>query len=170
MMSFQLYVIVAKVPRSTLCIPCVYALLPDKSKATYMILFNQLKELDVSGPAVAHMDYEIAVYSAMKKSYPDTSIVGCDVHWKRNLRKNQTEVGLLKFVNTELAVQNWTRMLWALSYVPPEDVVEVFHYISKKMPVVNTDNLDESDDEDEAKELSRLGDQSKIADFYCIEQ
>ena len=50
----------AKAPRSTLCIPCVYALLPDKSKATYLILFNKLKELDMSGPTVAHMDYETA--------------------------------------------------------------------------------------------------------------
>ena len=109
----------AKAPRSTLCIPCVYALLPDKSKATYLILFNKLKELDMSGPTVAHMDYETAVYYSMKKIFPQTKLVGCDTHWKRNLRKNQTEVGLIKFVNRELAVQTWTRMLWAISYVPP---------------------------------------------------
>ena len=144
----------AKAPRSTLCIPCVYALLPDKSKATYLILFNKLKELDMSGPTVAHMDYETAVYYSMKKIFPQTKLVGCDTHWKRNLRKNQTEVGLIKFVNRELAVQTWTRMLWAISYVPPKDVVDVFKFIIKKMPVVNTDNLEGSDEEDEANQLS----------------
>ena len=144
----------AKAPRSTLCIPCVYALLPDKSKATYLILFNKLKELDMSGPTVAHMDYETAVYYSMKKIFPQTKLVGCDTHWKRNLRKNQTEVGLIKFVNRELAVQTWTRMLWAISYVPPQDVVDVFKFIIKKMPVVNTDNLEGSDEEDEANQLS----------------
>ena len=35
----QLYVVVCKAPRSTLKIPCVFALLPDKSKATYSIMF-----------------------------------------------------------------------------------------------------------------------------------
>ena len=153
-MLFQLYVVVAKAPRSTLCIPCVYALLPDKSKATYLILFNKLKELNMSGPRVAHMDYEIAVFSSMKKTFPQTRLVGCDTHWKRNLRKNQSEVGLLKFINTELAIQTWTRMLWALSYVPPKDVVDVFKFIAKKMPVVNTDNLEDSDDEEEANNLT----------------
>ena len=87
----------AKAPRSTLCIPCVHALLPDKSKATYLILFNKLKELDMSGPTVAHMDYETAVYYSMKKTFPQT----------------------------------WTRMLWAISYVPPQDVVDVFKFIIK---------------------------------------
>jgi len=35
--------------------------------------------------------------------------------WKKNLLENQTEVGLLKFINTELAVQTLTRKLWANS-------------------------------------------------------
>ena len=35
--------------------------------------------------------------------------------WKKNLLENQTEVGLLKFINTELAVQTLTRNLWANS-------------------------------------------------------
>ena len=61
-MFFQLSVVVAKAPRSTLCIPCVYALLPDKSKA-YLILFNKLKGLNMSGSRVAHMDHDIALLS-----------------------------------------------------------------------------------------------------------
>ena len=58
-----------------------------------------------------------------------------------------TEVGLIKYVHTELPVQTWTRMLWALSYVPPEDVVDVFKYVTRKMPVINKDDIKDSDDE-----------------------
>ena len=50
----------------------------------------------MSGQRVAHIDYEVT-------------------QWIGNLRKNQTEVGLLKVINTELAVQTWTKMLWAFS-------------------------------------------------------
>ena len=64
----------------------MFALLPDKTKSTYMMLFSKLKELGVQGPNYAHMDYELAVYSSMKKIFPHTKLVGCDVHWKRNLR------------------------------------------------------------------------------------
>ena len=150
----QLYVVVCKAPRSTLKIPCVFALLPDKSKATYSIMFQKLKELGVAGPKVAHMDYEMAVYSTMKKVFPGTDLVGCDVHWKRNLRDNIREVGLLKHCNTELEVQTWTRMLWCLSYVPVNDVVEVFQYILTKTPVISKEHLDDSDQEDEADALT----------------
>ena len=150
----QLYVVVCKAPRSTLRIPCVFALLPDKTKATYSIMFQKLKELGVAGPKVAHIDYEMAVYSTMKKVFPATDLVGCDVHWKRNLRDNLREVGLLKHSNTEQDVQTWTRMLWCLSYVPVNDVVEVFDYILTKTPVISKEHLDDSDQEDEADALT----------------
>ena len=150
----QLYVVVCKAPRSSLRIPCVFALLPDKTKATYSIIFNKLKELGVAGPKVAHLDYEMAVYSTIKKVFPATDLVGCDVHWKRNLRDNLREVGLLKHSNTEQDVQTWTRMLWCLSYVPVNDVVEVFDYIVTKTPVISKEHLDDSDAEEEADVLT----------------
>ena len=150
----QLYVVVARAPRSNLKIPCVFALLPDKSKATYSIMCTKLQELGVPGPKVAHIDFKMAVYSTMKKVFPHTDLVGCDVHWKRNLRDNMREVGLIKHLNTELAVQTWTRMLWCLSYVPVNDVVDVFQYISSQTPVISKDDLQDSDGEEEADHLT----------------
>ena len=100
----QLYVVVARAPRSNLKIPCVFALLPDKTKATYMIMFKKLEDLGVTGPMMAHIEFELGVYSSLKKVFPHSDLAGCDVHWKRNLRDNMREVGLVKYSNTELAV------------------------------------------------------------------
>ena len=45
-------------------------------------------------------------------------------------------------------------MLWCLSYVPVNDVVEVFQYILSKTPVISKEHLDDSDQEDEADALT----------------
>ena len=67
----------------------------------------KLEELGVTGPKMAHIDFELGVYYSLKKVFPHSDLVGCDVHWKRNLRDNMREVGLVKYLNTELAVQTY---------------------------------------------------------------
>ena len=56
---------------------------------------------------MANIDFELGVYYSLKKVFPHSDLVGCDVHWKRNLRDNMREVGLVKYLNTELAVQKF---------------------------------------------------------------
>ena len=55
-------------------------------------------------------------------------------------------MGLIPHVNLNLEVQNFCRKLWALSYVPKEDVVEVYtNQILPTMPVVEAEEDGDGD-------------------------
>ena len=84
-----------------------------------------------------HLDFEDAAIKAAKKVWPDTRIVTCDTHWKRALRNGQSQSGLTAMVNQDSDMQNWCRTVWALCFVPEEEVLKVWtDVIHKSAPFV----------------------------------
>lgn len=68
----------------------------------------------------------ISCLQAFLTSYPDASPSGCDVHFKRALRRNLQSRGLISFVNSCSEFQTFIRYLWGLSLVPPEHITTVW--------------------------------------------
>ena len=144
---YQLWVLVARSESNKVTVPCCYFLLPDKSFATYTLLLSRLKELGVTGPDVFHLDFESAAIKAVKAVFPSTAVECCDTHWKRTLRRQQQEIGLLKYSNQCVDIQQFLRLLWALCYVPKEEVLSVYlDHVLPKMPEVD-EEVDENQEE-----------------------
>ena len=98
----------------------------NKEYTTYKIVHNCLKDLGVEAPEDFHVDYEAAAIKVIKEVYPDSNINGCFVHFKRCLRKNLQAKGLLQQYNTDMDVQTFIRYLWAMTLVPPSQIVKVW--------------------------------------------
>ena len=91
------------------------------------------------------MDFELAESKAMFAVYPTTSVVGCDFHWKQELKKNFKKHHLLEVYNNDLEVQVWYQKIWSLSMVPHEDIIKTFKKIRDAVP-----QYEEEDDDNGA--------------------
>ena len=152
-MFVQAWVLVAKSTTTNVCLPCAFFLLPDKLYATYHYVLLKLKDLGVTAPDIFHLDFEAAAIKAVKAVYPEAKVECCDTHWKRCLRSNQSEHGLITHMNEDSTIQQFNRKLWALSYIPEEDVIDVYtNIILPTLPVV--DNDDSDNDEQEADDYT----------------
>ena len=140
----QLWVIVGRSDPNKVSLPCAFFLLPDKRKSTYVKILEKLLELGVKNTEVFHCDFEKGAIRAVQAVLPKCIVVCCDTHWKRALRTNQSEIGLLVYINKDVGVQTFNRLLWALSYVPQEDVLKVYEEEVLPRMVVGED--DEEDD------------------------
>ena len=132
----QAWILIAKCERMNVSIPCAYFLLPDKQYNPYYLCLSKLKELGVTSPARFHLDFEAASIKAVRSVFgAATSLECCDTHWKRALRSHQQEVGLVPHINNQVEVQTFCRRLWALSFVPEEDIVHMYEkVILRTMP------------------------------------
>jgi MULE transposase domain len=105
-------------------IPCVFALLPDKEKATYLRVADKVLELvGNSEVQTIMMDYEKGMNAAFRSTFEDATIVGCDFHWKQILRRRLAADGLQLLYNNDTKFNQLVHYIWALSYVPEADVV-----------------------------------------------
>lgn len=68
--------------------PVVYALLPDKTEATYTRFFAQLNRIQNGlNPQCVSCDFELAVINYVRNTYPNAEIHGCFYHLTRNMKK-----------------------------------------------------------------------------------
>ena len=70
-------------------LPLCYCLLPDKSNATYVALFNLLRQRWPNfQPRSASIDFEYASITALQQVFPGIEIFGCLFHLVKNLKKH----------------------------------------------------------------------------------
>jgi hypothetical protein len=114
-------------------VPCVFALLPDKEKITYLRVAEaiqlQLQEAEEVKVSTIMMDYERGLNTAFRSTFEGASIVGCDFHWKTLLKRRLAADGLTLLYNSDDEFQRLIRHIWALAYVPPDAVVTVWETI-----------------------------------------
>ncbi|RWS06458.1 uncharacterized protein B4U80_07347, partial [Leptotrombidium deliense] len=109
--------------------PAIYALLPNKTDATYTRMLNVLKEKIPSlNPISILTDFEIAAQNAFKTVFPHVEIRGCFFHFSqafyRQIRANRELNVLHDSENLENALH--IRQLVALAFVPITDVSSSF--------------------------------------------
>ena len=137
----QLFVITAKTGTGK-TIPAAYFLLPNKENASYKAAFSSLAELGISGPKIFFADFELAIHKGFRDCYNAAKVVGCDVHFKRALRKNLGDHHLLSAYNNDARLQIFIRYLWSLSLIPPKDVVGAWtEFVIPSFP----DDVDQED-------------------------
>lgn len=115
-------------------IPCVFSLLPNKSKDTYITMFRHLKRVCTTyGPdlnvASIHLDFEDAMLQAVKESWPNAIVKCCKFHLGQAWLRKIQALGLSDEYKThESEVSAWLKSFFGLSFLPPADVSDAFAF------------------------------------------
>ena len=90
------------------------------------------------------MNYEIAVMKAIRDVFPESKIIGCSVHFRRNIKKHLKDKGLLQHYMTDTEIQTFIRYIWAMTLVPPSMIIKVW----EDFIIANQLEADEEDNEE----------------------
>ena len=106
----------------------VYALLQDKTVATYGRTMNHLNFLTGGVvPNSINVDFEIGAINAMRGEYPNSNVYGCLLHLSKNVYKKVQANGLAALYLNDQAFRNNIRMICALAFVPIPDIQRSFN-------------------------------------------
>ena len=90
---YQLYTLHALINERV--IPCIYALLPNKTEETYHRFFSEVAVvLQQYVPSDIMMDFELASINASSVNFPGVEMKGCFYHLSSNLWKRIQRLGL----------------------------------------------------------------------------
>lgn len=122
---FQLYTIHTKVGNSFP--PCIYALLPNKTEATYSRMITMIKMIRPEfSPTKVLIDFELAAINAFKNAFPDTNVSGCFFHLNQAIVRKVNSLGLKRKYETEVEFSLLVKSIPSLAFVPQDEVVERF--------------------------------------------
>ena len=125
---FQLYTIHALCDGTTL--PCIYCLLPNKTEETYNVMWREVMNFVQHQPDDILTDFELASINGAAQIIPDIVLKGCFFHLTRNFWKKIQEFGLKERYINEEEFSTTLRMVLAISFVPPDDVIVFFEELS----------------------------------------
>lgn len=112
-------------------IPVIYALLGNKTRATYKILFRLIKsQIPQFNPKTILLDFEKAAMLAVKDIFPETSVRGCFFHFSRSLWRKADEIGITKSVLFRKHIKRCV----VLAHLPKEAVENGWLYIMSQCP------------------------------------
>jgi hypothetical protein len=110
-------------------LPVVYYLLPDKKESTYVKAFKMLDARLKTKPTSLNVDFELAVFNAAKKVWPECHLYGCYFHLSQSIYKYIKKNKLVKEYSASEAFRKNYRQLQALAYLPEEDVIDGFNIL-----------------------------------------
>ena len=123
----QLYTIHALLGEST-AVPCVFALLKDKSGTSYSTLLSHISDASSRGlaPRSILMDFEAAAISAFRERFSHATLKGCFYHLSQSIWRRVQEAGLQTRYAGDMEFALWCRCLPALAFVPEGDIFQAF--------------------------------------------
>lgn len=115
--------------------PVIYALLPDKTEATYSLLLRQLKTWCPEwNPEIIKLDFEMSAMKAVQSQFPQVKLSGCNFHLNQCLWKKIQQIGLVVDYTENKEVRDICRMCSALAYLPLEFINDAWLYIMSICP------------------------------------
>ena len=129
-----MYVLHAQSPDGK-AFPCLYALLTDKTQASYDKVFDILKEYADKGPEFVVVDLELAPMNCYRKYWPEAVVEGCEFHVRRALQEQMATKGVLPAYNADTHLQYVIDLIHALMFVPYDQIVNVYEKVVE--PLVN---------------------------------
>ena len=116
-------------------VPLVYALLSDKSSASYYKLFDILRQAifalgAVLDPKIVVSDFESGLVDAMRVHFPQTSHSGCHFHYTQAVYKKVQDLGLTSAYKEKLQenkIKEFVQLCMALAFIPKSEVVVQFN-------------------------------------------
>lgn len=110
-------------------VPVIFALLPNKLKKTYEMMFRLIKsQIPEWKPKSFTLDYEMAAIQAIESVFPEVPVSGCYFHFSRCLWRKADEFGIIK---SKLNRKHIKRCI-ALSHLPSEVIDDAWLYVMSK--------------------------------------
>ena len=130
---FQIYTLHALSNNEVL--PCVFALLPSKTEATYtnflMTILNAVRRINNNDPHGFLVDFELAAINSIRHLLPGSQVSGCFFHLCSNLWKHIQSGGMQEQYIADQQFALYLRMVAALAFVPPQDVENSFVQVDR---------------------------------------
>lgn len=115
--------------------PVLFALLPNKTKDTYVRLFLCIIQVIPEwNPINVTIDFEAATMSALREVFPQVEIHGCYFHMKKCLWRKVQDIGLIREYLDNEEVRLHISMCAALAFLKPEDVFDGWMEIHANAP------------------------------------
>ena len=117
-----------------ICIPCVYAFLPNKTQVSYTTLCRELHNINNNlAPHTVLIDYEIAVKNALEAVFQGVNVKGCFFHFSKNIWRKIQACGLQGRYQEEPAFAEDAGKIAALAFVRDNDVNRYFGLLSQNI-------------------------------------
>lgn len=123
--AYQLYTLHGFVNGEAMAL--AWALLPNKTRDTYVELFNALRSAfvgtfgDVGGRRTFLTDFEAAAIKAIQEVFPQAVLKGCTFHFRQAVLRRVGTEGLRPHYEdkeNDNVVRDWIRMLLSLTVLP----------------------------------------------------
>lgn len=122
-----------------LSFPCLFALLPNKKEETYQKLFEWLKQDQPDcSPASMMLDFELASRNAFLKVFPSSVVNSCLFHLGQANYRKLVDLGYKKQYHQDSEFSIAIRCFTALSFLPPDDVIDGFELLSENNTIPDT--------------------------------
>ena len=115
--------------------PSLFVLLPSKSENIYKIMWRRIKDLcPTACPSHIIVDFEKASINAFRENFPRTTIKGCFFNLTQNVWRKIQEFGLQSRYTQDPIFALKVRMLPALAFATPTDVLDLFTEVFMELP------------------------------------
>jgi len=123
-------------------VPIIYRFLQNKSEETYIEMWEGVRQLCFDffklPPNIRNLlsDFEPAAHSAILHFHPDCRILGCNFHLGQSWYRKICSEKVLpeEYAEEDSEVGSWLKLLFGLSYLPPDEVSDVFLDIMSVAP------------------------------------
>ena len=130
-------------------LPLAWALLPNKSRKTYVEIFKAIRDAAVQKFGVVQQprtfltDFEAAAVDAIREVFPGDRVKGCTFHFRQALMRHVGELGLKTVYSSpsgDPQVQSWIRCIMGLTLLP-EVFMQLAWQMLKHPPVVGDEAI-----------------------------
>lgn len=112
--------------------PAVFALLKNKKQRTYENLFKLLQIMIPNlHPQTIKTDFEFAIIAALKNSFREVRVSGCQFHLGQALIRKLQDERLFVFYKTNYVFKKFVKALISLSYVKLDELINYFNELLK---------------------------------------
>ncbi|RNA24307.1 hypothetical protein BpHYR1_014380 [Brachionus plicatilis] len=117
-------------------LPCVYALLPNKTQKSYERLFEYLKSLIEIEPQTVGLDFEQAIINSVENTFEECTPLGCFFHFKQRLWRRIQELGFATAYNQIDTVRVFFKKVACIAFVPVHDIATVYNQLKESEEIL----------------------------------
>lgn len=105
-----------------------FDLLPAKTEETYKKVFELLLDVcPLFAPSTVFVDFEQAIHSAVRSTWPGVIVIGCRFHLRQAWYRQVQKLGLqCEYQQKTSDIAHWLRHVFRLTFLEPTEVYDAF--------------------------------------------